>query len=324
MIPKHYPTTTITPSKQSRVLRKSRANDPWDDISAMKRRLTADFENQAVKRYNCAADADESIENPNSLEDRTREIGRLFACARCSLLYSEWNGNKNISHLFRNDLLLKIYASLIRGPSGAVGLFDGQSKRPADNYREDAPHPLRPTLCNHQLGHPGPHLLPTSHFSRHLFQAIWLHSADTILTEIGDQTSINYRARHSYYLQHIVEALASNKAWAVGLLVYWDRTLFPDADSPNNVDGSAGREIEEDDEDLFASVQALTRPRSTRIHSSTSPPPRRLTPSPPSPQRTPAASSSRQEQENCESTSHGGHSCSPRCLQRHGEGQRRC
>ncbi|KAJ7303819.1 hypothetical protein DFH08DRAFT_976841 [Mycena albidolilacea] len=94
---------------------------------------------------------------------------------------AEWNGNKNISHLFRNDLLLKIYTSLIRGPSGA----------------------------------------------------------------------------------------------------------------------------------------------SPRIHSSTSPPPRRLTPSPPSLQHTPAASSSRQEQENCESTSHSGHSHSPWRLQRHGEGQRR-
>jgi hypothetical protein len=24
------------------------------------------------------------------------------------ILYSEWNGNKNVSHLFRNDLLLKV------------------------------------------------------------------------------------------------------------------------------------------------------------------------------------------------------------------------
>jgi hypothetical protein len=162
---------------------------------------------------------------------------------------------------------------------------------------------------------------PPPTFLINLFQVIWLHSADTTLTEIGDQASINYRARHSYYLQHIVEALASYKAWAVDLLAYWDRTLFPDADSPNGADGSAGREIEEDDEDFFASAQALTRPRSPCIHSSTSPPPRRLTRSPPSLQRTPAASSSRQEQENCESTSHGGHSRSLRHLQRHGEGQ---
>ncbi|KAJ7836281.1 hypothetical protein B0H14DRAFT_3705389 [Mycena olivaceomarginata] len=283
----------------------------------MKRRLT-DFENQAVssqrprkqrKRHNRAADADKSIENPNPLEDRTREKGRLFAIQEALFLVddtvfeveededfvpawdgdAEWNGNKNVSHLFRNNLLLK--------------------RRGWPPKTIERMHRIRCAL-------PGA-------ITDSAILAIWLHSADTTLTEIGDQTSINYRARHSYYLQHIVEALASNKAWAVDLLAYWDRTLFPDTDSPNGADGSAGREIEEDDEDFFASAQALTRPRSPRIHSSTSPPPRRLTPSQPSPQRAPAASSSRQEQENCESTSHGGHSRSPRRLQRHGEGQRR-
>ncbi|KAJ7330514.1 hypothetical protein DFH08DRAFT_967050 [Mycena albidolilacea] len=218
---------------------------------------------------------------------------------------TEWNGNKSVSHLFRNNPLLKIYASLIRGPSGAVGLFDSQSKRPAAKTIERMHH-----ICC---------ALPGA-ITNSAILAIWLHSADTILTEIGDQMSINYCARH---LQHIIEALASNKAWAVDLFTYWDCTLFPNADSPNGADGSAGRDIEEDDKDFFAFMQALMRPRSPRIHSSTSPPPCHLTPSPPSLQHTPAASSSRQEQENWELTSHGGYSRSPRRLQRHGEGQRR-
>ncbi|KAJ7714999.1 hypothetical protein B0H14DRAFT_2644293 [Mycena olivaceomarginata] len=119
-----------------------------------------------------------------------------------------------------------IYASLIRGPSGAVGLFDGQSKRPAAKTIERMHH----IHC----------ALPGA-IANSAILAIWLHSADTTLTEIGDQTSINYRTRHSYYLQHIVEALASNKAWAVDLLAYWNRILFPDADSPNGADGSARR-----------------------------------------------------------------------------------
>ncbi|KAJ7864478.1 hypothetical protein B0H14DRAFT_3133722 [Mycena olivaceomarginata] len=224
------------------------------------------------------------------------------------ILYSEWNGQKNVSHLFRNDLLLKIYASLIRGPSGAVGLFDGQSKRPAAKTIERM-HRIRCTL-------PGA-------ITNSAILAIWLHSADTTLTEIGDQTSINYRARHSYYLQNIVEALASNKAWAVDLLAYWDRTLFPDADTPHDADGSAGREIEEDDEDFFGSAQPLLHAQSPRVRSSTSPLPRRLTPSPPSPQRAPAASSSRQERENSVSTSHGSPSRSRQRSQRRGEGHHR-
>ncbi|KAJ7800173.1 hypothetical protein B0H14DRAFT_2900605 [Mycena olivaceomarginata] len=344
-------THQITPSKQSRTCTRcirlnlqSRANDLRDDISAMKRRLT-DFENQAVssqrphkqrKRHNRAADA-ESIENPNTLEDRTREKGHLFTIQEALFLDedfdegAEFSTDKNkvqgqlrqVLRYLPNDAKPFRSTSLIRGPSGAVGLFDGQSKRSAAKTIERM-HRIRCAL-------PGAItdsailvriFSPPPTFLIHLFQAIWLHSADTTLTEIGDQISINYRARHSYSLQHIVKALASNKAWAVDLLAYWDRTLFPDTDSPNGADGSAGREIEEDDEDFFASAQALTHPRSPRIQSSTSPPPRHLTPSPPSLQCTPAASSSRQEQENYELTSHGGHSHSPQHLQCHGEGQR--
>jgi hypothetical protein len=63
----------------------------------MKRRLT-DFENQAVssqrprkqrKRRNRAVDAEKSIENPNSLEDRTREKGRLFATQEALFLVDD-------------------------------------------------------------------------------------------------------------------------------------------------------------------------------------------------------------------------------------------
>ncbi|KAJ7796445.1 hypothetical protein B0H14DRAFT_3494848 [Mycena olivaceomarginata] len=74
-----------------------RANDLRDDISAMKRRLT-DFENHAVssqcprkqrKRHNRAADADKSIKNPNTLEDRTREKGRLFTIQEALFLVDD-------------------------------------------------------------------------------------------------------------------------------------------------------------------------------------------------------------------------------------------
>ncbi|KAJ7196838.1 hypothetical protein GGX14DRAFT_303646, partial [Mycena pura] len=61
-----------------------------------------------------------------------------------------------------------------------------------------------------------------------ILKSIWLHSADTQLVEIGDETGINYRERHSYYLQRILDGLADNKAWAVGLLAHWDQILFPD------------------------------------------------------------------------------------------------
>ncbi|KAJ6534860.1 hypothetical protein B0H19DRAFT_1241186 [Mycena capillaripes] len=130
--------------------------------------------------------------------------------------------------------------------------------------------------------------------------AIWLHSADTQLSEIGDETGINYRERHSYYMQRIVEALVSKKAGAVDLVAYWDRILFPDADKPHaNAAGSAGDQPDEDDDDFFGSAPAVVSPArlirpttpintsvSSRDESSTSPaPPARNNHRPPPPQR---------------------------------------
>ncbi|KAJ6563546.1 hypothetical protein B0H10DRAFT_2200622 [Mycena sp. CBHHK59/15] len=130
--------------------------------------------------------------------------------------------------------------------------------------------------------------------------AIWLHSADTQLSEIGDETGINYRERHSYYMQRIVEALVSKKAWAVDLVAYWDHILFPDADKPHaNAAGSAGDQPDEDDDDFFGSAPAVVSPArlirpttpintslSGRDESSTSPaPPARNNHQPPPPQR---------------------------------------
>jgi hypothetical protein len=64
----------------------SRANDVREDVSSLKRRIT-DLENQSAttarprkqrKRLNRAAHADESIANPQTIEDRVREKGRNF------------------------------------------------------------------------------------------------------------------------------------------------------------------------------------------------------------------------------------------------------
>ncbi|KAJ6548363.1 hypothetical protein B0H19DRAFT_1265200 [Mycena capillaripes] len=80
-------------------------------------------------------------------------------------------------------------------------------------------------------------------------------------------------------MQRIVEALASKKAWAVDLVAYWDRILFPDADRPHaNAAGSAGDQADEDDDDFFGSAPALAtvtgrhrpdaaiRPRPSPVH----------------------------------------------------------
>jgi hypothetical protein len=62
------------------------------------------------------------------------------------ILYDGWQGEKDVTKLFRGQCLLKvrrsnssflcslngkIHASIIRGPNGAEGLFSGKVKRPA-------------------------------------------------------------------------------------------------------------------------------------------------------------------------------------------------
>ncbi|KAJ7876352.1 hypothetical protein B0H14DRAFT_2568301 [Mycena olivaceomarginata] len=74
----------------------------------------------------------------------------------------------------------------------------------------------------------------------------WPLNASILLTEIGDETGINYRERRSYFMQRIVEAIASKKAWVLDLVAYWDCVLFPDADAPQPT--SAGDQRLEDAE----------------------------------------------------------------------------
>ncbi|KAJ7828018.1 hypothetical protein B0H14DRAFT_3466546 [Mycena olivaceomarginata] len=161
------------------------------------------------------------------------------------ILYDGWQG-EDLTHLFRGPCLLKIHATIIRGPKGAVDLFDGIPKRPAAKTIEKMYKIKFSTLGA---------IVNTS------ILAIWLHSADTQLTEIGDETGINYRERHSYYMQRIIEALASKKAWALDLVAYWDRILFPDADAPQSTSAGDQRlEDAEDDNDFFDSAPAVESP----------------------------------------------------------------
>ncbi|KAJ7128628.1 hypothetical protein C8R44DRAFT_616106 [Mycena epipterygia] len=154
------------------------------------------------------------------------------------VLYDGWDGQKDLNTLFRNPILLKIYASTIRGPNGADGLFSGKFKRPTSKTIERM----------HAIRHTVPGAIANS-----AVLAIWLHSADTQLVEVGDETGINYRERHTYYLQHILNGLDNEKAWAIDLLAHWDRVLFPDADGPRE-DVNSRLEADENDEDFFTSA----------------------------------------------------------------------
>ncbi|KAJ6613971.1 hypothetical protein B0H10DRAFT_2436245 [Mycena sp. CBHHK59/15] len=217
-------------------------------------------------------------------------IGYQPGTDTCEPYYSKldvpilYDGGK-ARRILLNSSVANIHASIIRGPNGAEGLFSGKAKRPAAKTIEKMYKIQWTTL---------------GAIVNSCCLAIWLHSADTQLSEIGDETGINYRERHSYYMQRIVEALVSKKTWAVDLVAYWDHILFPDADKPHaNAAGSAGDQPDEDDDDFFGSAPAVVSPArlirpttpintslSGRDESSTSPaPPARNNHRPPPPQR---------------------------------------
>ncbi|KAJ6450466.1 hypothetical protein C8R45DRAFT_1114022 [Mycena sanguinolenta] len=131
-------------------------------------------------------------------------IGYKAATETKAAYYSD--GTVNVDKIFRNPLLLKIYACILRGPYGAEGLFEG----------------LQP--------------------------ALWWMSPDTKLTEVGNQTRINYRKRHALYAQRLRDGIRNKKSWAVDLLKYWDSVLFPNRDDSADPSRAHGEEDDEMDQ----------------------------------------------------------------------------
>jgi hypothetical protein len=86
-------------------------------------------------------------------------------------------------------------------------------------------------------------------------------SADTKLTERGDQTGINYRQRHAAYAQRLRDGIRNNKAWAVDLLKYWDSILFPNNDDSADASGAPGGEDDEMDlvDEAFDGAPSVVR-----------------------------------------------------------------
>ncbi|KAJ7500697.1 hypothetical protein B0H11DRAFT_2225091 [Mycena galericulata] len=203
------------------------------------------------------------------------------------ILYDQWDGKIDLDHLFRGNRLLEVFASVIRGPRGAEGLFEGKSKLPQAKCLERI----------HKIGHITPGAIVSA-----AILAIWLFSADTQLVKVGDETNIDYAFRHRVYIRRIREALRDKKAWAVGLLDSWNCILFPNSDKSRD-HGAVGNEMLEDDEeldDIFAqapSTMERTVPQVTSSpqannddeehgwHRQTSSPTPPSPPSPPSPRQ---------------------------------------
>ncbi|KAJ7343740.1 hypothetical protein DFH08DRAFT_701960, partial [Mycena albidolilacea] len=155
----------------------------------------------------------------------------FYSPFKAEILYDVYNGSLNVDHIFKGPVLLKIHASLIRGPNGARGLFEGRSKRPQAKCIEKIYHIMR--------------TLPGA-IANAAALAIWLYSPDTQLVECGDETGIDYRKRYVQYVTQIRKGLRQEKEWATNLLKHWDGILFPHSEDTLAPSLTANAKAEED------------------------------------------------------------------------------
>ncbi|KAJ6550959.1 hypothetical protein DFH09DRAFT_1319532 [Mycena vulgaris] len=167
------------------------------------------------------------------------------------VLYDKWDGHVDLNGLFRGELPVKIYVSIIRGPHGAEGIFEGLSKLPQ-------------AKCLQRIHKSKIKRVSAGGIAISCILAIWLLSANTMLVQVGDETTIDYGHRLRIYLHRIREGLRDKKAWAIGLFEYWDRILFPNADKDNDYTAACD-ELEDNDEldNIFSEAPSITIPTVT-------------------------------------------------------------
>jgi hypothetical protein len=76
-----------------------------------------------------------------------------------------------------------------------------------------------------------------------------------VKVKVGDETTIDYGYRYRVYIRRIRQGLHDKKAWAIGLLQYWDRILFPTADKSREHDTTGNEELDDEElDDIFGQV----------------------------------------------------------------------
>ncbi|KAJ7936801.1 hypothetical protein B0H13DRAFT_1852871 [Mycena leptocephala] len=187
-----------------------------------------------VKLFATSASRFDAFSKLISYKPATNTSQAFYDRFEVPLLYNKWDGTINVNSLFRGNVVLEVYVSFIRGRQGAKGLFEGKSKLPQAKCLEHI----------HKITRTTPGAIVTASIL-----TIWLYSADTQLVKVGDETTIDYGYRYRIYVRRIREGLRDKKAWAIGLLQYWDHILFPNVDKSRDHD-TAGNEGLDDDEDL--------------------------------------------------------------------------
>ncbi|KAJ7107879.1 hypothetical protein C8R44DRAFT_885273 [Mycena epipterygia] len=208
-----------------------------------------------VKEFTTSASRFDNFSKLIGYKPATNTSAAFYDRFAVPILYDEWDGKVDLNHIFRGPLLLKVFVSIIRGPRGAEGLFEGKSKLPQARCLERI-HKIKRTSAGAIVNS--------------AILAIWLSSADTQLLQVGDETTIDYGLRQRVYLRRIREGLRDNKAWAISLFDYWDGILFPNADKSRD-QGAVGDERLEDDEeldDIFAQAPSAAERTGLQVPSS--------------------------------------------------------
>ncbi|KAJ7780033.1 hypothetical protein DFH07DRAFT_1055741 [Mycena maculata] len=236
----------------------------------------SDGEGLKVEDFESSSSRFNALSKRIGYQPATEDSAAFYSILKAEVLFADYDGTMDVNKIFRGRLLLNIYACIIRGPQGAKGLFDGNSKLPAAKVSQRI----------HDIKYTTPAAIVSS-----AVWAIWLLSADTQLSASGegDETKINYKFYFQTFLRQICEGLRNEAEWAVELFHFWDEVLFPNAEhslgqTTSTNHQAVGADIEAMDEAFRAATQrreASAQPGPSREgspeHQST--PPRQ--PSPP-------------------------------------------
>ncbi|KAJ7483029.1 hypothetical protein B0H11DRAFT_2279866 [Mycena galericulata] len=176
----------------------------------------------------------------------TADAAAFYSILKAEVLFADYNGTMNVDKIFRGRLLLIIYACIIRGPQGAKGLFDGNSKLPAAKVAQRI----------YDINYTTPGAIAGS-----AIWAIWLFSSDTQLGSggEGDETQIDYKFYFRTFLRQICEGLRNKAKWAIELFRFWDDVLFPNAEHSVGASTSANHQVGADIDAMDEAFRAATQ-----------------------------------------------------------------
>ncbi|KAJ7263887.1 hypothetical protein C8J57DRAFT_1333101 [Mycena rebaudengoi] len=149
------------------------------------------------------------------------------------LLHGNESDTLDFNELFRHRLLLKVFASIIRGTRGPVGLMKKKSKLPRAECMQRT----------FSIGFTTP-------------GAITSCAILVPLRRSARVTGINYYERHKLYLQKILDGLRLQHRWARDLFLFWDSHLFPELKG-SHFGGGVSREEERQREEIDDATAAM-------------------------------------------------------------------